>query len=390
MTIKSSQSGAVFKSIAKFEPKLALICTIILVCFFLVKMQLTQEQFAANDWLAGDWLINYSAGFVRRGLLGEAALQISNIMRADLLSLIVDIKMLFYGIFSFCLLLLCYRKSIGILELFLLAAPWAIPFGINSPLGSGRKEIAIFAAMAAYACLKNFSSPINKPVLKRWSFWFLLMMFLILTLMHEGLFFFFQFFLLHTILDRGKPSKSDIMEFTIPYLLASFLMIIFVIFFKGDQDYASKICSSITAKGIESSICGGAIQSLAGFHFEAHEGYWRTYAPSFGLTFIGLGCYLCSVFERTPRAQLLCVCLLALLPTIPLYILGADWGRWIHISGLLMFIVIFSTKQVSRPPWKLSTPILVFFIILNPWFYVYQWIMPHWIGNNVAAGFIWR
>jgi len=52
-----------------------------------------------NTWKMGDWLINYQGGMVRRGLLGEAAYQLSYVTHVNPGYYVFLFQILFYAIF---------------------------------------------------------------------------------------------------------------------------------------------------------------------------------------------------------------------------------------------------------------------------------------------------
>ena len=51
---------------------------ILISIFFLSKICISYEEILGNGWAYNNLFINYSAGFVRRGLLGEIFLQANN------------------------------------------------------------------------------------------------------------------------------------------------------------------------------------------------------------------------------------------------------------------------------------------------------------------------
>src|SRR5213594_160786 len=53
---------------------LAALCTGVAAYLFLVVA--VQRLESSSAWITGDWLINYSDGFIRRGLIGEVGRQL--------------------------------------------------------------------------------------------------------------------------------------------------------------------------------------------------------------------------------------------------------------------------------------------------------------------------
>jgi uncharacterized membrane protein len=71
---------------------------------------------------------------------------------------------------------------------------------------------------------------------------------------------------------------------------------------------------------------------------------------------------------------------IALLLTVPLYGIAIDWGRWIHISGLLFFITFFSLKGSSTPRRYSLVTVMLIVCLAVP--YTFYWRIPHTVGEH--------
>ena len=72
--------------------------------------------------------------------------------------------------------------------------------------------------------------------------------------------------------------------------------------------------------------------------------------------------------------------MLTLVLTVPLYGIAIDWGRWIHISGMLFFITFFSLKGSSTPRrYSLATVMLIVCLAVP---YTFYWRIPHTVGEH--------
>src|ERR1051325_2893527 len=56
-----------------------------------------QHLASSSAWITGDWLINYSNGFMRRGLIGEISRQLYYAAGVDPVSVIVVCKAVWYA-----------------------------------------------------------------------------------------------------------------------------------------------------------------------------------------------------------------------------------------------------------------------------------------------------
>lgn len=359
------------------------ICIVILFIFlgaYLFKVIEIQNTFIESGWITGDWLINYSGGFVRRGLLGEFFLRASSALEINPQNLVLALKIIFYLMFCISLFLLALKKGFGVLELVLFLAPWSIIFDLNDPNGSGRKELLLISLFTLYILLYTLSKDDSEQFYKNWNFWFLLLALPFLTLTHEGLFFFYQYFLLLPLISKNLY-KKDIIIFGIPYLISAVILLVLGFLYSGDQAVAEKICQELVDRGIDRTICGGAISSIGGFNFSIHEGYYRIYLPIALLTIVPLVAYGLHI-SKVNSKKFFIIFFVLLIPTIPLYTLGADWGRWIHLTGILIFISLIAAKDSSV--FKAAKNHLVFKILLLiiVFLYTFNWKIPHWIGDG--------
>ena len=361
---------------------LAVLCAILY--FYLIRVNEIQFEFRNHGYITGDWLINYTNGLVRRGLFGEIAMQTHRWFGNSPIEAVLTSKYLAYGILCGSILLLAIVKGIGLIEILFLISPWALMFDLNDPGGSGRKEILIFASFALFALLQVFYKSPSKSVLKRWDFYYLLIVMAAIAFTHEGLIFFFPFFYLPLYLKRGF-NKSDFLTFFIPYLVSLLVLVVLYFFFKGNKEIADAICNSLNPWSINGSLGCDAIHLLAGTHPKAHIGFIKSFTPLLLLTMIPIYCYGRWIVGLT-KHHLFLAMVIPLILTVPLYGIAIDWGRWIHISGLLFFIAFFSLKGAGAPLRKPSM-IAIMLVLCLAVPYTFYWRIPHTVGENKV--FFW-
>jgi hypothetical protein len=201
----------------------------------------------------------------------------------------------------------------------------------------------------------------------------------VLAFAHEGLIFFFPFFYLPLYLKRGF-NRSDFLTFLVPYLFSLCILIILFVFFKGNKATADAICNSLNPWSVNGSLGCDAIHLLAGKHPKAHIGFIKSFTPLLLLTMVPLYFYGRWVAGITKHHLFFAMVMSSLL-TIPLYSIAIDWGRWIHISGLLFFLTFFSLKglgsQVRKP--SLIAIMLVLGLAVP---YLFYWRIPHTVGEH--------
>jgi hypothetical protein len=342
--------------------------------FYFLRINELQIGFKTQAYITGDWLIHYANGLVRRGLFGEIAMQIHHHFGTSPVEIVLITKYLAYAILCISLLLLSIIKGIGFIEILFLISPWALMFDLNDPGGSGRKEILLFACFAVFSLLQVFSKSPAKSIFRRWDFYYLLIMMVMIAFTHEGLIFFFPFFYLSLYLKHGL-NKSDFLTFFVPYLASLLVMVVLYVFFKGNKETADLICISLNPWNINCE----AINLLYGQHLGVHIGFVKSFTPLLLLTMIPIYCYGRWIAGLT-KHHLLLAMVITLILTVPLYYIAIDWGRWIHISGLLFFITFFSLKIPSTP--KKFSLVTVMLIVCLAVPYTFYWRIPHTIGQN--------
>jgi hypothetical protein len=355
---------------------LVALCAVLYLYF----LRVNEIQFGFKDhgYITGDWLINYTNGLVRRGLFGEIAMQFHRWFGTSPVDVVLTSKYLAYGILCGSILLLALVKGIGLIEVLLLISPWALMYDLNDPGGSGRKEILLFASFAFFAFLQVFSKSPSKSIFKRWDFYYLIIVMTVMAFTHEGLIFFFPFFYLPLYLKRGF-NKSDFLTFFIPYLVSLLVLAVLYVFFKGNKETADAICNSLNPWSVNGSLGCDAIHLLAGKHPKAHIGFIKSFTPLLLLTMIPIYCYGRWVAGLI-KQHLMLTMAIALLLTVPLYGIAIDWGRWIHISGLLFFITFFSLKGSSTPRRYSLVTVMLIVCLAVP--YTFYWRIPHTVGEH--------
>jgi hypothetical protein len=355
----------------------AALCAILYLYF--LRVNEIQFEFKHHGYITSDWLINYTNGLVRRGLFGEIAMQTNRLLGISPVEVVLIGKYLAYGVLCGSILLLAIVKGIGFIEILLLISPWALMFDLNDPGGSGRKEILLFASFVFFTLLQVFSKSSPKSIFKRWDFYYLLIVMVVISFMHEGLIFFFPFFYLPLYLKRGF-NKSDFLTFFIPYLASLLVLAVLYVFFKGNKETADAICNSLNPWSVNGSLGCDAIHLLAGKHPKAHIGFIKSFTPLLLLTMIPIYCYGRWIAGLT-KHHLFLAMVISLILTVPLYGIAIDWGRWIHISGLLLFITFFSLKGAGTPIRKPSL-IAIMLVLCLAVPYTFYWRIPHTVGEH--------
>jgi hypothetical protein len=311
---------------------------------------------------------------------GEICRRLYLLASIDPVTAVIAVKALCYALLCAALLIVVIRRTIGAIELALFISPAALPFEIYDPLGSGRKEIVLLAVFAIYV-LADLLAPANEGQFwERWRFWFLLVALPILTLVHEGLFFFFPFFLAYEALKRGVR-REEMLMFGIPLSAAAVVFLTSAIY-RGDSGISAAMCSSLRSMSLNPELCGGAIAALE--HYDVYIDGWdlTRFLMLGGLTFGPLLWYATRVLDSTRHRRTALAIVLAMGFTLPLYVLSEDWGRWMHIATMLILMIVIACKEGSvRLPRK--HPALAIASFVAACLYVIAWQLPHWIHSQL-------
>lgn len=304
-----------------------------------------------SDWAVGDWLINYSGGFVRRGLTGSFA------MLATPLHLPPPV-------FILCLQLSLYVVVLSVVWRLLQQVRWTVPllalvfspatlqFPLMDPNFAFRKEILFFALLCTvlWQLRTRADAAVIIPTLCLGG--------ALCVLSHEALIVFFPYLL--AALWLGLPRTQRPIAWAVFPALTAGLVFIAVSTHPGTAATAKTVCSSLggTLSNPPSGLCGGAIAYLSRSSAEARgdvqrvaaaEHYSRVMPVLVLLSLLPVAWQLRSLWVAGGRRQVRIITLSALLSmagSIGLFLYGTDWTRWIYIHSFsLMLLLIFTAPR---------------------------------------------
>jgi hypothetical protein len=328
------------------------------ICFIYNLVQIYQF---ANDKYAyqyGDWLINYSSGFIRRGLGGEIIYYFSyffnkNIQISYFIFLAVLLSIFYYKSFIFI-----NKVNLNFFILILFFSPFLFLFFTLNHKAGVRKEILlyIYFIFLLNSLCKNYVKNID---------WKYIFFFPILLLIHEGFFFFIPFIILVFLSVINKNNYKRIFFQIFILIISIFSIMILTYFFKGDSNAVNIICDSLKHYAYQNCKNTGAISWLAldaksyidltvNFHDTRGYLYWivNIMYGFFPLIFF----FTKNNFVLTKKNSALIFFNIKLINLIysfililfllPLFLLAIDWGRWFSIIyHLIFFTIIFFLKK---------------------------------------------
>lgn len=324
-----------------------------------------------SDWAMGDWLINYTGGFVRRGLTGQCAL----LLHAVHVPLLWTILLLQWALYA-TVLVVVWRLAKHLRwnwwRAALFFSPATLAFALLDPPFAFRKDILFFALLALTIDPEEGSHPGERHA-RNWMIRSALLALgcAVCVLSHEGLIVFFPYLFAGLYLT-SRDLRGTVQIFALPALV-SVALFATVARFPGNAHVAQTVCSSIggTLTTPPSGVCGGAIDYLAHDSMYAHHEvvrvmlaghYWARAPWLFVLPLLPVVLGILQ-FRRTDRdaARMLAfTAALAWLLSISLFFYGTDWTRWIYVHIFSMLLLMLYAAQQQPPAAAGEEPSILF------------------------------
>lgn len=349
---------------------------------------------STDAWITGDWLIDYSSGFIRRGLAGEAIAVIAQWGDSSRFMVLFSLQViLFVSLFASVIYLYWTHTSLYISTLLFLSPAFLLFY--TDPNGAFRKELLLFAAVSSALAVTK-----AVPRTARMSPAVLIAGLPILVLVHEGLFFWTPMVLIICLrlMQESEWSKKGQVVWLVFGGLVALIAFLASYLHQGSANTGAHLCENLIKEGFETSICEGSLEWLGvelaemfiflqGNIFD--EGYISTYALSAFLSVLPL------LFIQLGRNWGAALFLATLVP-LPLFFVTIDWGRWVALSFslLYLFALRFSGPQsdeqlpIAKAPRTLAGGGLLLVLSL---LWVSTWSIPICCGDgSVGPGLVGR
>lgn len=326
-----------------------------------------------HGFILGDWLVNYhDGGFKRRGLSGSIFFFLQDISGVKLKTLVYTTQMLLYFIFFFLIGKLLYNKFISLLFFSLILSPLTFLFFFNDVNIIGRKEILVYTIFTYFIYLKKRNS-FNGY--KEYSIYILLFT---ATLLHEIFIFYVPYFLIALFILDGKV---DFKRYALIFL-SVFIPTFFVFFFGGLINEGESIIM-LSQRGVyfpENKLnifdfSNTLLSSLD--RYKASPISYSLYALSLLLGLLHFFYYLKKELKSDFRI-ITKYFLLAIIYSLPLFVLVCDWGRWLQIHFILLFIILLAKRpNIEEKPDNITTFLLnkknaLVLVFLIPFFFTWR------------------
>lgn len=356
---------------------------LLLITFFVTSLNIIQFFFERASFQYSDWLINYQAGFVRRGLIGEIFFQISNLSKLRLDFLILFFVLSLYVIFYLNFFKIIKKINLKIIDFFIILSPLSFFYTAFEQKASGRKEI-IFLSFLSLFIIMIKKIPQNKQI------FVIILLTTITSLTHSGLIFYNIYFLILFACFNYKLGIEKIILKSIPFIFSSAVILTLISLNSTlDEIELKTLCQSVSyylpncGKGDYINTLTWGLKN----NFEGNKFFWfsTNYFISYFLSFIF--CFIffiyMSVKSKIKNLNFVYLVFICLVATLPLYFIGADYGRYLHISyisSILIYYFLLSEKIIKRQENVLN--IKQIFIVPIIIIYSFTWTVPHCCEDN--------
>jgi hypothetical protein len=332
---------------------------------------------ARSDWAMADWLINYTGGFVRRGFTGQIALEMGRLHLSPLVFVLL-VQLALYALILYAVLQLTKNIEWNLWTITLVYSPATLGFALNDPSYAYRKEILFFALLGGTLLMLQ-RRRWNDPALST----LLTVSAAVCVLSHEALIVFFPYLFCALLIGFRRVDRA-VRVAAVPAIVAAGCFVL-VSRFPGSLAMSRTICASLgsTLTDPPTGFCGGAIAYLSRDSAYAHAQVLllmsRQYTVHFVLVtllallpVIGMIALLWRTREQRFAAAALIVCMLvSITASIPLFLYGTDWTRWVYLHVFSLFLLLLFTVQtrsevtIAARPSKIT---LVFLLV-----YIFGW-----------------
>ena len=354
------------------------------------------KEFSLNQY--SDWLINYQGGFVRRGFIGEIFYQVHSLIFIRLDFLVFFSVSLFYIFFYKNLLSIIQNLKINFINLLIIFSPISFVYPVMEEKASGRKDVLFLLLLSITALyLKKINFYKQK--------YFIIIFSAILIFSHTGFLFLLPSFLV-IFLFSNKNQNFKVMLIEIFFILLCYLFFLILILANTTitPENIQLICDSISEYVRTDCSESGYISTLdwsLKYNLNLKENLWMTqnynifYIFAFFFSFFPLLiAFYYSKFLNYKKINVLLFFTIFLILTLPLYYLGVDYGRYMHLtymSLVIMFCVALQnrvisssfTKNILIKNLKIRSSITILIIFI----YGFTFTIPHCCNNELKFNY---
>ena len=373
---------------AGFRPKVDL--WFAFIAFVTLVYGLLLERWS-KPWIISDWLINYEAGFVRRGLPGELLYRLGHLLHLSPVPLVPALTLALYAVILLGLRSLVLAGPGRLWVWALLLSPATLSFPVLDSEAGFRKELLYLATLVIFVLLlrRGRLSGVGASL-------YIAIALVFAVLSHESLICYAPYFLAALLL-AGRSVPQALAQCALPFALGLGAAIV-CSHHLGDLHAAARICRSLgyplTENEHGSQVCdGGAIAYLGYTRAMARQeavatmrgNHYLLLYPALGvlaLLPLVLGSVKLAAQGFRQQLTLLWTCAgISFAGSLVLFLFAIDWGRWIYLHALSMTILLLLLRSRSPAPapdpFPRHRPLAWLALAL----YATTWSLPHYQVN---------
>lgn len=340
----------------------------VLLCIF--HLYLLTSEFPTK-YTYTEWLINYEGGFIKRGLTGQIAIQISKFFTLDLKYSILVIQITGYLIYFYVYYLFIRKINLNFFWYCILLSPLLFNYPQFELEALGRKDIFIISCFLIFCSIKykNKTSIILNFIL----------FFSISTLIHEITIFYIFHYLyiiyLKALLLNEKLNYKNIIFISFVTLFLIFL-IMYVSRFANIEQMVNAYQNELitTSSGSISWLKPSFEQILSSTLKQINIFNIIRYIFIYLLALTPFLLFIKNKKENSLKfLNINLILILSIIFSIPMHLLIYDWGRIVYFNFnflIIIFIFIFQSFEnvdkiyLEKKIKKISIKIKVFILLI--------------------------
>ena len=340
-----------------------------------------------NGYILGDWVINYSAGFVKRALLGHLFYSFSIYSNISIINIVFIFSSIIYitSIYWFYLIIKD-RLDNDLIFIFILL-PSTFLFSFFDPLTVGRKEVLVFFFFTFYYLNLNKIDLFLRYKLIAF------ILFIIIILTHELIFFFIPFLFILRFLHNKNAVKFKFGSYLLEFLILFFGTLIFFIIIKINHLHDNELlCSSLLNVNLTKNTCWAIndfknqIKLTILYSYFLEKNYFQNYLLYFIISTLPLF-FLIYQSQNQKKIEFISFYVISLLFSLSFFVQVNDWGRYLNVIFLVLFLVTLLFTKNDKNLSFLKNKKLYLIKIFVVFFFLTTWHMPHCCNPQLGKGY---
>jgi hypothetical protein len=343
-----------------------------------------------NSFSYGDWLVNYHGGFARRGLAGEIILALSGGLDVSPLTLVTVLHLGLYGATCTVLIAAVRDRKLTLWFWLLVCSPATFLFPVQAIFASGRKELFYILLLAVWMLYLMRGRGVSNIAVALCAVASVTM-----VLVHEGMAFFAPFFTAaYVLVQRSRNAPVSVVRALAAPASAFVAAAAVLAFGRPDPVALEAACAAIVAHGIDRQICNGTVLFANDLAFNmqsaadlARTHYYLIYYPlAAALALAPIALMAVSANERRQLPTFVTITGICIVATLPLYVLGADWGRWIYVTTMSILFLSVPLLEKAGPATTLKVSWRTIALTAMIVIYGSTWSIKHCCEAGLAGG----